>query len=342
MTGWLTWLALCWRGLCLFYGCGGGIGAMAEFDLIAKYFTRQAQADVGIGDDAALIRVRNGYQLAVSADMSVAGTHFFEDIDPFAIGWKSMAVNVSDMAAMGAEPRWATLSIALPELDERWLQMFSEGLFACADAFGVSLIGGDTTRGLLNIAINIMGEVPYGQALQRNGAQVGDDIWVSGVLGRAALWLQHRLGKLELQAEEITMLAEAMHQPQPRLSLGLALRGIATAALDVSDGLLSDLGHILKSSQVGAVLDWQAFPLPVLQHSQINESILQQAVLAGGDDYELCFTAPAAQRGALLALSKQLGLPLSCIGKINAESGLQVFDEKKPIVLSKKGYDHFG
>lgn len=315
---------------------------MAEFDIIAKYFTRPAQADVGIGDDAALIRVRDGYQLAVSADMSVAGTHFFSDINPFAIGWKSMAVNISDMAAMGAEPKWATLSIALPELDESWLRDFSDGLFKCAEAFGVSLIGGDTTRGPLTIAINIMGEVPFGQALQRNGAQVGDDIWVSGELGCAALWLQYRLGQLVLHAEDVAMLATAMHHPQPRVALGQALRGIATAALDISDGLLADLGHILKASKVGAMLDWQAISQPVLQYSQVSEPVMQQAVLTGGDDYELCFTAPATERQTVLALSGQLGLPLSRIGKVQAEPGLQVFDARSPIVLSQKGYDHFG
>ncbi len=315
---------------------------MAEFDIIAKYFTRPAQADVGIGDDAALIRVRDGYQLAVSADMSVAGTHFFSDINPFAIGWKSMAVNISDMAAMGAEPKWATLSIALPELDESWLRDFSDGLFKCAEAFGVSLIGGDTTRGPLTIAINIMGEVLFGQALQRNGAQVGDDIWVSGELGCAALWLQYRLGQLVLHAEDVAMLATAMHHPQPRVALGQALRGIATAALDISDGLLEDLGHILKASKVGAMLDWQAISQPVLQYSQVSEPVMQQAVLTGGDDYELCFTAPATERQTVLALSGQLGLPLSRIGKVQAEPGLQVFDARSPIVLSQKGYDHFG
>jgi len=315
---------------------------VAEFDIIAKYFTRAAQADVGIGDDAALIRVRDGHQLAVSADMSVAGTHFFADIDAFAIGWKSMAVNVSDMAAMGAEPKWATLSIALPELDESWLRDFSDGLFACAEAFGVSLIGGDTTRGPLNIAINIMGEVPCGHALQRNGAQVGDDIWVSGELGRAALWLQHRLGQIVLHGEDVAMLATAMHHPQPRVALGQALRGIATAALDISDGLLADLGHILKVSKVGAMLDWRAISPPVLQYSQVSEPVMQQAVLTGGDDYELCFTAPATKRQAVLTLSEQLGLPLSRIGKVQAEPGLQVLDGNNPIVLLQKGYDHFG
>jgi len=315
---------------------------VAEFELIAKYFTRPAAADLGVGDDAALIRVRPGYQLAVSADMSVAGTHFFADIDPFAIGWKSMAVNVSDMAAMGAEPKWATLSIALPALDESWLQGFSQGLFACADAFGVSLIGGDTTRGPLNIAINIMGEVPQGQALQRKGAQAGDDVWVSGVLGLAALWLQHRLGKLEIHAEELPALASAMHHPQPRVALGLALRGVATAALDISDGLLADLDHILAASAVGAELDWAAIPKPVLRQTTLSTSVLQQVVLAGGDDYELCFTAAPQHRDVLQALSSRLAVPLSRIGQITAQAGLRVLNGEAHIDLSQKGYDHFG
>lgn len=315
---------------------------MAEFDLIAKYFTRPAAADLGVGDDAALIRVRPGYQLAVSADMSVAGTHFFADIDPFAIGWKAMAVNVSDMAAMGAEPKWATLSIALPALDESWLQGFSQGLFACADAFGVSLIGGDTTRGPLNIAINIMGEVPQGQALQRKGAQAGDDVWVSGVLGLAALWLQHRLGKLEIQAEELPALASAMHHPQPRVALGLALRGVATAALDISDGLLADFDHILAASAVGAELDWTAIPKPVFRQSTFSTAMLQQVVLAGGDDYELCFTAAPQHRDVLQGLSSRLAVPLSRIGQITAQVGLHVLNGEARIDLSQKGYDHFG
>lgn len=314
---------------------------MAEFDLIAKYFTRQAEADLGVGDDAALISLRPGAQLAISADMSVSGTHFFADAQPYDIGWKSMAVNISDMAAMGAEPKWATLSIALPAIDEGWLQGFSDGLFACADAFGVSLIGGDTTRGPLNIAINILGEVPRGQALQRDGAQVGDDIWVSGCLGQAALWLQSRLGHLALHPNDMDRLAFAMHRPQPRVSLGLALRGLASAALDISDGLLADLGHILQASAVGAELDWRALPLPNLQ-TQLDNELLQQSVLAGGDDYELCFTASPQHRVAVLALSQQLNVPLSRIGKITATLGLSVIKDNAPLDLSKKGYEHFG
>ncbi|MFD1121882.1 thiamine-phosphate kinase [Methylophilus flavus] len=319
---------------------------MAEFDLIAQYFTRPGlpglnPADLGVGDDAALISVSPGHQLAISADMSVSGTHFFSEADPYAIGWKAMAVNVSDMAAMGAKPKWATLSIALPEINGEWLSAFSQGLFACADTFGVSLIGGDTTRGPLNIAINIFGEVPVGKAIRRDGAQAGDDIWVSGTLGKAALWLQHRLGKLDLDLVDVTNFAVAMHQPQPRAALGLALQEIVHAALDISDGLLADLSHILKASGKGAQLDWAALPKPELLHSSLPLTDIQQAVLAGGDDYELCFTASPRRRDEVLALANTLELPLSRIGTITEAPGLRVLNGETAIELSQKGYLHF-
>ncbi len=319
---------------------------MAEFDLIAQYFTRPgssdlSKADLGIGDDAALISVTPGYQLAVSADMSVSGTHFFAEADPYAIGWKALAVNVSDMAAMGAEPKWATLSIALPEINHDWLQGFSQGLFACADAYGVSLIGGDTTRGPLNIAINIFGEMPLGKAIKRSGAQAGDDIWVSGTLGQAALWLQNKLGKLDIHADDVANFAQAMHQPQPRVALGLALRDIAHAALDISDGLLADLNHILKASGKGAELDWALFSKPSLL-TNISQSVLQQAVLAGGDDYELCFTVSSQRRDEVKALATALNVPLTSIGSITETPGLTVRDGEGQIELSQKGYLHFG
>ncbi|MGP1715882.1 MAG: thiamine-phosphate kinase [Methylophilus sp.] len=319
---------------------------MAEFDLIAQYFTRPGRTglgatDLGVGDDAALISVAPGYQLAISADMSVSGTHFFAEADPYAIGWKSMAVNVSDMAAMGATPKWATLSIALPEINTDWLSAFSQGLFACADAYGVILIGGDTTRGPLNIAINILGVVPVGKAIKRDGAQAGDDIWVSGTLGQAALWLQHRLGKLDLHTDDVADFAPAMHQPQPRVALGLALQGIAHAALDISDGLLADLSHILKASGKGAQLDWALLPKPALLTAQLPLSVIQQAVLAGGDDYELCFTASPERRDEILALAGTLAIPLSRIGSITQAPGLTVFDGGTAIELSQKGYVHF-
>ncbi|WP_229007687.1 thiamine-phosphate kinase [Methylophilus sp. Leaf408] len=319
---------------------------MAEFDLIAQYFTRlrtedASNPDLGIGDDAALISVMPGYQLAVSADMSVSGTHFFAEADPYSIGWKALAVNISDMAAMGANPKWATLSIALPEINHDWLQGFSQGLFACADNYGVLLIGGDTTRGPLNIAINILGEVPLGKAIKRSGAQVGDDIWVSGTLGKAALWLQNKMGKLDLHAEDVANFAPAMHQPQPRVALGLALRDIAHTALDISDGLLADLNHILQASGKGAELDWALFSKPKLVNN-VAQSVLQQAVLAGGDDYELCFTVSAQRRDEVLALSDKLNLPLTRIGSITEATGLNVTDGEVQIELSQKGYLHFG
>lgn len=314
---------------------------MAEFDIIARYFTRPANVDLGIGDDAALISIRPGYQLAVSADMSVAGTHFFHEADPFSIGWKSMAVNISDMAAMGAEPKWATLSIALPEVNDAWLSSFSQGLFACADKYGVSLIGGDTTQGPLNIAINIFGEVPKDQALKRDGAMVGDDIWVSGVLGRAALWLQHQLGELALHENDLQNMAIAMHQPQPQVDLGIALREMAHAALDISDGLLADLGHILKASGKGARLDWALMTKPLLPASEVPLSALQQAVLAGGDDYELCFTVAPQHRQEIATLSDTLAIPVSRVGEITAHQGVKVFDGDTCIELPRKGYAHF-
>ena len=319
---------------------------MAEFDLIAQYFTRPglgdlSAVDLGVGDDAALISVSPGHQLAISADMSVSGTHFFAEANPYSIGWKALAVNVSDMAAMGAKPKWATLSIALPEINEVWLSAFSHGLFACADTFGVSLIGGDTTRGPLNIAINIFGEVPVGKAIRRDGAQAGDDIWVSGTLGKAALWLQHRLGKLELDADDVADFAPAMHQPQPRVALGLALQETAHAALDISDGLLADLSHILKASGKGARLDWAALPKPELLGSRLPMAAIQQAVLAGGDDYELCFTASPRRRDEVLALANTLAIPLSRIGSITGSPGLTVLNGETAIELSQKGYLHF-
>lgn len=314
---------------------------MQEFEAIQQFFKRPTTADLGIGDDAALVQVSAGHQLAISTDMSVADTHFFAELDAQDIGWKAMAVNISDMAAMGALPKWATLAIAMPQLDPNWLQRFADGVFACAAQAGVQLIGGDTTRGPLNIAVTIMGELPIGQALRRDGAKVGDDIWLSGRLGQAALWLMDRQGVIALDAQARTYYARAMHRPQARWQLGLALRQIANSALDISDGLLADLTHLLEASNVGAVLDWRAIPKPNLHINEIAEDTLQQAVLSGGDDYELCFTAPATQRAQLSVLAAQLALPLTRIGQITAEMGLLVYDGNTRIHRPQKGYVHF-
>lgn len=314
----------------------------SEFSLIQKYFNQtSSQVDLSIGDDAALFRVKSGYQVAISTDMLVAGTHFFEDCAPYYIGWKSLAVNVSDMAAMGAKPKWATLAIALPEVNEAWLAEFSRGFFACAEAFNVDLIGGDTTHGPLNISVTIMGEVETGKALVRSGAKAGDDIWISGVLGNAALGLQCLLKNIDLTEAEQEICLQDLYMPQPRVSLGLALSGLATSCIDVSDGLLADLSHILSASKLGADIHLdQVACLPTMKH-RLQEAIVKQAVLAGGDDYELCFTAPAKNSSAIQALSEQLSLPLTCIGKITKDSTLHVFYEKQPLAINTLGYDHF-
>jgi thiamine-monophosphate kinase len=315
-----------------------------EFSLIEKYFRRavtDANTDLGIGDDAALIQVSAGHQLVVSTDMSVAGIHFFLNAQAFDIGWKSLAVNVSDMAAMGAKPRWATLALALPEANEAWLKDFAEGFFACADAFNIALIGGDTTHGPLNISVTIMGEVAIGQALLRSAAQEGDDIWVSGVLGKAAMGLQFILEALELTSLEQETCLQALHRPQPRVQLGLALSSLAHSCIDVSDGLLADLNHILQASKLGADIYLEDIAsLPTMVH-RLHEPLLQQAILAGGDDYELCFTAPVKNREAILALSDRLGLPLSRIGTTTTSPSLNVFYQNKPLAINHLGYDHF-
>lgn len=313
---------------------------MSEFDLIKKYFTRPTpSAELGVGDDAALLCVSDGKELAISTDMLVSGTHFTPDADPFQLGHKTLAVNLSDLAAMGAVPRWATLSLSLPTVDEEWLRRFSEGFFALADDNGVELIGGDTTRGPLNLCVTIMGEVPRGKALHRDGAKVGDDIWVSGKLGQAALGLANLQGKFKFYGEVRDECLKALHQPQPRVSLGLALRGIANSTIDISDGLLADLGHILERSNVGAELDIEALPIV---DDGVEKEVAQQCALAGGDDYELCFTAPVSQRDVLMALAEQLKFPLTRIGHIKAELGCVVRDgEGIAMKIEKGGYDHF-
>lgn len=315
----------------------------SEFDLIAKYFTKPTpNADLGVGDDAALIRVSAGNQLAISTDMSVVGTHFYADCPPADIGWKSLAVNVSDMAAMGAQPKWMTLAIALPEQNPEWLSAFAEGFFACAQEFGVELIGGDTTRGSLNIAVQIMGEVPTGKALLRSGALIGDDVWVSGFLGSAALGLAQLQHKIELPADVASICLSALHHPQPRLALGQALLGVANSCIDVSDGLAGDLGHILRASGVSAELDLLALPCIPFVSTALDLPMMQQFVLAGGDDYELCFTAPAEQSAHIQSISDSLGLPLTRIGHIASGTGLNVMYQNKTLSLKAEGYDHFG
>lgn len=316
---------------------------VSEFDLIHRFFTRPTPGAVlGVGDDAALVKVNKGMELAVSTDMLVSGTHFFPDTDPFFLGHKALAVNLSDIAAMAAQPRWATLALSLPEVDEVWLEKFSAGLFALADEHHVALIGGDTTRGPLNLCVTIMGEVPHGAALRRSGAQVGDDVWVSGVLGDAALALAHIQGRMQLAAKDFVACASALHQPMPRVALGLALRGVAHSAIDISDGLLADLGHILACSNVGAEIAFAALPISCALRPYLEQPLAKHCVLAGGDDYELCFTVPAAYRPEVEKIAGNLGLLLTRIGTITAEKKCIVRAADGSITnIEESGYDHF-
>lgn len=316
---------------------------MSEFELIRRYFTRATpSALLGVGDDAALLQASNGNVLAVSSDMLVSGTHFLPDANPYLLGHKTLAVNLSDMAAMGATPRWATLAIALPNADEAWLKEFTAGFFSLAQQHGVELIGGDTTRGPLNLCVTIIGEVQARQALRRSGAKIGDEIWVSGSLGDAALALAHLQGGIVLREDEYAACALRLHQPQPRVALGIALRGIASSAIDISDGLLADLGHILEASQAGARIDLISLPVSPTVRRSLNQTLGEQCVLSGGDDYELCFTAPRSFHTELLSISAKLNLPLTPIGEIVAGRECIVHDASgKPIKQERSGYDHF-
>lgn len=315
-----------------------------EFDLIRRFFSPPTRHTLlAGGDDAALLRVGDGMELAVSTDMLVAGRHFLEDASAASIGHKSLAVNLSDMAAMGATPRWVTLSIALPSNDERWVTEFARGFMTLAAEHDVDLIGGDTTRGPLNICVQIMGEVPAGQALRRDGARVGDLVWVSGYVGEAALALANRLEAYPLPESLRARGVARLDTPGARVALGEALRGMATSAIDVSDGLLADVGHIAERSGVCAVLNWPAVPIAPELEAQRDDSKVRECALAGGDDYELCFTTASTQRDRVHAIARALDLPLTEVGRIEAGGGVRVLDARgSALVLSRTGFDHFG
>ena len=316
--------------------------SLGEFDLIAKFFTRRVtRAALGVGDDCALFATSPGMQLAVSSDMLVEGRHFLPTVQPARLGHKALAVNLSDLAACGAKPMAFTLALALPRVDEVFLDGFARGLLALADAHGCELVGGDTTQGPLNICITVFGEVPTGQALLRSGAQPGDDIYVSGTLGDARLALEVFRGALALDGAAFEAVRSAMEQPQPRIALGLALRGLATSAIDVSDGLLGDLGHVLRRSGVGAEVQVDALPRSDVLRA-LPERLQRQYTLAGGDDYELVFTAAPqhAQRVAAAGLTAQSSV--TRIGRISAAPGLRLIDGAGCLVADTFGsFDHF-
>jgi thiamine-monophosphate kinase len=327
--------------------------SLGEFDLIRQFFDRPVRRNpLGIGDDCALLAPRPGMQLAVSSDMLVEGRHFLSTTPPEALGHKALAVNLSDLAACGAAPLAFTLALALPQADPAWLAGLSRGLFALADAHGIELVGGDTTRGPLNLCLTVFGEVPAGAALLRSGARPGDELWVSGTPGLARLWLEVIAGRLTLDAEAFALTRRAMEFPQPRVALGLALRGVASSAIDLSDGLLGDLGHVLSRSAAagagagaahawGADIDAEALPShPVLARQPA--SLRLRCQLAGGDDYELLFTAPPGRRAAVQAAADAVGLAVTRIGCVVERPGVRVRNGSGHTIDAQwPGHDHF-
>lgn len=318
---------------------------MGEFDLIDRYFKRPVQAaDLGVGDDCALLSPRPGHQLALSTDMLVEGRHFLSTVDPARLGHKCLAVNLSDLAACGAEPRAFLLSLSMPRADEAWLAGFSQGLLALADTHRCELVGGDTTQGPLNISITVIGDVPRGQALLRSGAQPGDDIYVSGTVGDARLALEAFRDQLSLPESVFQACRLRMEQPTPRVALGMALRGVASAAADISDGLLGDLGHILLQSGVGARLQVEVCEQLLACRNEIalSPSWLRTCTLSGGDDYELVFTAPPAQRDAVEQASQQAGTTVTRVGRIVDTSGIELVDAQGQRLSERfSSFDHF-
>lgn len=316
--------------------------SIGEFDLIRRFFTRPVKrASLGVGDDCALLDSTPGTQWAISSDMLVEGRHFLSTVAADRLGHKALAVNLSDLAACGATPVAFTLALALPRADASFLEGFSRGLLALADAHGCELVGGDTTQGPLNICITVFGEIPQGQALLRSGATAGDDIYVSGTVGDARLALEVLRGTQSLRGDGFEQVRRAMELPQPRVRLGQALRGIASSAIDVSDGLLGDLSHILERSGQGAVIDADSLPRSEAMKAQ-PIALQRLCTLAGGDDYELVFTAPADQSGAVMGAARAAAVTVTRIGRIRAEPGLALIDAQgQPIDNSFDSFDHF-
>lgn len=318
-----------------------------EFDLIARYFDRfkrvRRDVQLGIGDDCALLTVAEKQLLAISTDTLVSGVHFLADINPSDLGYKALAVNLSDLAAMGADPAWLSLALTLPEANDEWLEAFSNSLFEQLNYYGMQLIGGDTTRGPLSITLTINGLIPEGRALTRQGAKIGDWIYVTGTLGDSAAGLALLQGHLsvEQQVERDYLLARHL-RPQARVLQGQALRDLASAAIDISDGLIADLQHILHASQCGARLDLDELPMSQVLTSNVDAEQALYWALAGGEDYELCFIVPELNRGALDVALHHLGADYTCIGQIAPlAEGIKFYRNHQQVTLPWKGYDHF-
>lgn len=320
---------------------------LSEFDIIKEFFARQQintdLVPVGIGDDAAVINTSANEQLLISVDTLNIGVHFPQQTSAFDIGYKALAVNLSDIAAMGGEPKWFTLAMSLPEANHEWLEAFTAGLSALALQHNLNLVGGDTTRGPLSITIQIAGTVPTGQSLQRRGARVDDNIYVTGTLGDAAAALQICQSAMSADARTSERLLHRLNRPVPRVSIGMTLRGIATACIDISDGLAADLGHLLEAGGVGAEIELASLPRSsAMDALLVQESQVQDWQLYGGDDYELCFTAPATQHDRIMAISEEQHCPITCIGKITREQGLFCQEDTQLLPVVIRGYEHFG
>lgn len=319
---------------------------MGEFELIQRCFAeagrKRADVAIGIGDDGAVLQVREGCDLVITTDSMVEGIHFFPDVDPRSLGHKLVAVNVSDLAAMGAEPCWLSLALTLPKVDEDWLTAFAEGLSETADYYNCQLIGGDTTRGPLSLTMIAKGLVPKGKAITRSGAQNGDYLYVTGTLGDAALGLQLVQNKVEVSKKHRAHILQRFHYPTARVALGQALRNIASSAMDVSDGLAGDLLHILRRSKVGAVVDVSKLPMSQALKDSCNAEQALQYALSGGEDYELLFTVPENRRGSLEVLLSPYGVPVTCIGRITGAVGKLEFKQGDvPFVYQHQGFEHF-
>jgi len=319
--------------------------SFSELSVIARYFTGigagRDDVRLGVGDDGAILRVPPGRELAVTVDTLVEGVHFLADVDPETLGHKSLAVSLSDLAAMGADPAWATLALTLPSPDEVWLQAFAQGFDGLARAHGVNLVGGDTTRGPLSITVQAQGLLPAGQGLRRSGASPGDLIYATGTLGDAALALLAQQG-LYVGSGRLDGLVSRLERPMPRVAEGLALRGLATAAIDISDGLGADLGHICEASGAGAWIDMTRLPCSEAVRAYIAETGDWALPLSGGDDYELCFTLAPERQGELEALAQRLGTPFTWIGLVEAQPGVRCQSEDGSLGSPPAGYDHFG
>ena len=315
--------------------------AVGEFGLIERFFTQKTLINscnrLGVGDDCALLSVPDGYELAVTTDTMVENVHFFPDVDPYSLGYKLLAVNLSDLASMGAEPIAITLALTLPKVDENWLSQFSAGLLALAQYYHIDLIGGDTTTGALTLTVQAMGIIPQGKALKRSTAQAGDLIYLTGYLGDAGLGLKIKQGQWQSSEQPLTR----FNQPTPRIDAGLIIGDYANACIDLSDGLNSDLSHILNNSGVGATINWESLPLSAQVLAYIQQTNDWQMPLIAGDDYELCFTIPPENQPALEQQLKRLDYPCQCIGFINAKQGLRLLKSDKIQLLTTKGFEHF-